>query len=369
MKSTKPWVLLAVLLVLLLLVSYISFSPKAQTYPDYALESPSPTGLKAIYTYLEKEMDVTVWSKSPDMLPNGGKKLLMMVEPPENMKNEEMQRYNTFMKQGNTILLLADNPKGRFAVETFSNENMVAANLYDNNNIVVKAQLNSKYRLKSLKQDKVLIHDNLGAIALQRTFGKGQLIVAVTPEWLTNKQILKFDHLSKLLDFIDDGNSTTIMFDEYIHGESNVSNLFMVYPKWFLFLLLQGIFFTLIWFWYKGKRFGPIFLAREDSVRFSDEGIQAIAAWYIKGKRYQESLRIQADYVKLLLQEHWQIPYRKEWIELASTFEKKRVQLPANEIGPLLTGLSTVLEKKVLTKQEYLLWSRKLDQLRKEVEA
>ncbi len=35
---------------------------------------------------------------------------------------------------------------------------------------------------------------------------------------------------------------------------------------------------------------------------------------------------------------------------------------------PFLNGLTNILEKEKISKQEYLLWSKKLDRLRKEVE-
>jgi len=128
------------------------------------------------------------------------------------------------------------------------------------------------------------------------------------------------------------------------------------------------ILLLLLWLWMKGKRFGPIFVPREESVRFSDEGLKALAAWYLRGKRYHDSIIIQSDYVKLLLQERWQIPYHREWQDLSSYMEKKWTRMSANEINSFLTGLVHILEKETITKQEFLLWSKRLEQLRKEVE-
>lgn len=368
MKLFKTWAGLVLLLVFFIAVSYFSFSPTPKAYPSYVTGSPAPTGIKAIYTYLYKEMSATVWSRSPELLPAGGeKKLLIMVEPSIKMSREEMHKYVSFMEKGNTILLLKDNPKGMFAIKTESTKNFTSTNIYDRDFKAVKSLVSSHYRLKSTKQDKILLHDHLGAIALTRSFGSGQLIVSVTPEWMTNEQILKLDHLPQILHFINEGKTNSIMFDEYIHGEQSTS-LFIIYPKWFLLLLLQGILLTIFWLWFKGKRFGPIYTLREESVRFSDEGIHALAAWYLRGKRYHDSLIIQADYVKLLLQERWHIPYNKEWNELASYLERKSVRIPAREIPPFLSGLVSILEKENINKQEYLLWSRKLDELRKEAE-
>ena len=43
--------------------------------------------------------------------------------------------------------------------------------------------------------------------------------------------------------------------------------------------------------------------------------------------------------------------------------------MPKAELTSLLNGLTEYVEKEKVSKQEYLLWSKKLDEIRKEVEA
>jgi len=366
----RTWIWLIVLLILFLTISYFSFSPKPQVYPSYVTDSPSPTGVKAVYTYLKKELNVTIWTKPPELLPkNGEKKLLIMVEPSFLTNKAEEQKYVSFMEEGNTILLLKVNPKGMFDIETLFIEENIPSPTHDKDNKVVKSLINSQYRLQSTKQDQILIQDNLGPIALSHPYGKGKMIVSVTPEWITNENILKLSNLTQVLNLIEEGKTNVILFDEYIHGGKNTSSMLTIYPMWFLLFILQGGVLILLWLWLNGKRFGPIFIPREESVRFSDEGIQAIAAWYLRGKRYHDSLLLQADYVKVMVHERWQIPYNQEWQEFSSYFEKKWLQISDSEIKSFLSGLVVILEKEKLNKQEYLEWSRKLEQLRKEVEA
>ena len=366
----KTWIWLIILLVLFLTISYFSFSPKPKVYPGFVSDSPSPTGVKAFYTYLKKETDVKTWNHSPDMLPKSEEKqLLIMVEPSFNPDTKLMAEYVNFMKAGNTILLFQTNPKGMFDVDTVFTEQKTSQNVYDQSHKLYRAEVRSQIRLQKTNQDGVLLNNRKETIALNRPYDKGHLIVSIAPEWMTNGNILKKDHLPLLLYLLNEGKPETILFDEYIHGGENASSIMTVYPMWFLLLVLQGTILMLFWLWLKGKRFGPIFTPREESVRFSDEGIQAIAAWYMRGKRYHDSLVIQADYVKLLLQERWHIPYSREWQDLTGYFEKKWIRMPASEIKSFLNGLITVLEKEKISKQEYLLWSRRLEQLRKEVEA
>ncbi|MCM3567689.1 DUF4350 domain-containing protein [Neobacillus mesonae] len=372
-KARQGWIWLAVLLVVFIIVSYISFSPKPKFYPGYVSDSPSPTGVKGFYTYLNKELKVKRWHHSPEFLPKSQKnEILVMVEPLNIPETKEMNEYTDFIKSGNTILLLKKNPKGMFDVNIlpgeFDSNNEKVSKVYDENNKAFKAVIKSYIRLELEQGDSVLLHDQSGVVALKHSIGKGKLIVAVAPEWLMNQNILSYDHLPLVLSLLEKGGSQSILFDEYLHGTKAASDTLNVYPKWFLLLILQGTIMAMLWLWLKGKRFGPIFTPREDSVRFSDEGIRALAAWYIRGRLYHDSLQIQADYVKFMLQERWQIPYSREWQDLSSLLERKWLGKKPSEIKEFLHGLTAVLEKEKIPKQEYVQWSDRLDRLQKEVE-
>lgn len=71
----------------------------------------------------------------------------------------------------------------------------------------------------------------------------------------------------------------------------------------------------------------------------------------------------------MLLHERMLIPYSRQWTELADYLKQKQIQMTTDELKRFLNGLAAILKKEKITKQEYLLWSRKLEQLRKEVEA
>jgi hypothetical protein len=372
LAKVGAWIWFTILLSLFLVFSYVSYSPNPQYYPDYVSDSPSPTGVKAFYTYVKKEKEGKIWRHSPDLLAKTDNQLLIMVEPSFTPDKEVMATYLNFMKAGNTILLLQSNPKGMFDLKIGADEELASSRekmkVFTQEQSSYKAQIHSSIRLQTNKEDEVILYDQAGTIAAKQTFGKGHLIVAIAPEWITNANLLNKDHLPLLLYLLNEGTYANILFDEYIHGGENESSFWNVYPMWFLLLVLQGIILMILWLWWKGKRFGPIIVAREETVRFSDEGIQALAAWYLRGKRYHDSLVIQADFVKLLLQEKWQIPYNREWKELLCYLERKWTLLPAKEISSFLTELESILKKEKISRQEYLLWSKKLDQLRKEVE-
>lgn len=334
-------------------------------------DSPSPTGVKAIYTYLNKEIKSKRWTASPNKLPKEKQNaVLVMVEPSFIPEEKEMEAYLDFVRAGNTILLLMNNSKGMFNLNTEPKEipEGEVVKVYDQNNKVYQAEISSTVRLNKRDGDQTLLRDKYGTIALKRVVGKGQLIVSLSPKWMTNDLLLKKDHLPLVLMLLEESHTNSFLFDEFLHGNQSTVNQLMVYPKWFLLMILQGIFLMVLWLWYKGKRFGPIFVPREETVRFSDEGIRALSAWYLRGGRYHDSIVIQADYVKSLMQERWGIPHSREWLDLTSIFERKLMQMQTSEIRPFLIGLVQILEKEKLNKQEFLLWSRKLDRLRKEVE-
>ncbi|KAB2330158.1 DUF4350 domain-containing protein [Cytobacillus depressus] len=369
----RAWIYIFALLIVFMVVSYFSFSPELKQYPDYVTESPSPTGTKAFYTYLSHEKKVKKWTHSPQLLRNQeGRQLLIMAEPNFFQNGEETEGYISFMEAGNTILFLKKNPKGFFNINTFPvDENNLSAERQEvvtPAGIKHHAEISSSVRLQTNENDEILISDQAGTVALKRPFGNGQLVVANTPEWISNGKVLTEDHLPLLFSLLLVEDASIILFDEYIHGGENAANLSALYPMWFLLLIIQGGLLAILALWFTGKRFGPIYTPREEAVRFSDEKLRALAAWYMRGRRYHDSLGIQAEYVKLMMQEQFGIPYNKPWTDILEQLSKKWRNMSQSEIQAFLTGLSHMLEKDKVNKQEYLLWSKKLDHLRKEVE-
>ncbi|WP_416147258.1 DUF4350 domain-containing protein [Salipaludibacillus sp. HK11] len=369
-KRTWLWVLV---LLIFIGISYVNVSQQPQEYPPYLSESPSPTGVKAIYTYLADEYaSVSEWTHEPSFLAkNDEQQLLIMVEPQYVPPEREMVEYREFVEAGNTILLFSESSVEMFGVtreEQF---------FFENEEGTIQSEVGEEYtgmissaiRFQPENEEDVLLSDDLGAKAVKRSLGEGEIIIANSPQWLTNGVILDNDHAALVLSLIDEGwQGQEILFDNYIHG-GEPPTVATLYPQWFLIIILQGGLLTLVWLWFKGKRFGPIVVPREESVRFSDEGIKALAAWYLRAKhsRFHESLEIQIDYVKLLMQEQWRIPYDKNWHEIAEQIEKKST-MSKTDIDAFSTGLTNVLHQKIITKKEYVDWSKRIDRLRKEVE-
>lgn len=329
--------------------------------------------MKAFYTYLDKEKTVRRWSHSPNLLgSNKENQMLILTEPLKTPNSEEMQAYTKYMEAGHVILLLKKNPKdffhlGTTAIQT-GNTSKNVTTVTSSTGQSYQAKISSPFRLKAKKEDKILLSDQEGVIALKRAFGKGELIVSTAPEWIMNENITDYDHTNLLLSLFNEGNPDTIMFHQYIQGGENTVTWIGLYPKWFLVFMLQGIIIVALLLWQNGKRFGPIYLPREETVRFSDEKIRALAFWYTRSKSYHESLKIQSQYVRMLMQEKWGIPFNTQWLDLSERLLQKWKKLPHKDIHAFIKGLTIILTAEKITKQEYLHWSKKLDYLRKEVE-
>jgi hypothetical protein len=369
--TKKTWIWLAVILLLFIVISYYLVSQQPEEFPGYVSESPSPTGTKAFYSYLQENAEVDRWEHNPEMLPGENRnELLLMIEPFFVPDQHQMDEYIRYMEAGNTILLFKNDPHDMFGLEAEmhmvpAGEATIHSGLDDG---TFKAKLETNIRLEEAPEDEVLLYDDFGAVALERTIGDGSLIAVNAPLWLANEYIAEEDHVELISLLMQQTEYSHIVFDEYIHGAGSGPNAVTMYPQWMLVLVLQLAVLTILWLWYKGKRFGPVRTPREAMVRFSNERTTALAAWYQRGRRYQDSLRLQADYVKLLLQEKWGIPYRRGWQESADLLKRKVEDMPASEIGMFTLGLTKQLNKDFVNKQEYLAWSEKLDRLQREVE-
>ncbi|WP_010530895.1 DUF4350 domain-containing protein [Lentibacillus jeotgali] len=367
--SRRALIWLAAVLLLFIGISYIIAPDTPKEYPAFVSESPSPTGVKAFYTYMDNQTGaVNRWRHSPELLTGrGNNQLLIMVEPSFTPGTEEMEDYMAFMESGNTILLLKTNPDGMFGTETVPAQD-ASGDITDQNENVSTAEINSAFRLNPSNNDNILLKDEAGAIATKSTFENGALITAVAPEWMMNAKILEQDHLELILSFVHAGNTgwETVYFDEYLHRSNNAPSLTALYPYWILVLGFQAVLFAALWLWFQGKRFGPVKVPREETVRFSDERIQALAAWYQRSRQYRDSLQIQADYLKMLLQERWGIPYYKNWVDIQEQLDQKAEAGP--DMKNDIDGLTNVLQKERIDKKTYMSWSKRINRLRKEVE-
>ncbi|WP_217586317.1 DUF4350 domain-containing protein [Lentibacillus saliphilus] len=373
-SGKKSWLWIVGLLVLLGGVNYLAMSDQPEAYPPYTPDSPSPSGLKAFYTYMEELNDnVETWDDAPGQLveeSDQGRQLLIMIEPDHLEDSEIAEHYMNYIESGQTILLVKRDLSGLLNANTNVLETSFIGDVKDSEGVDYEADVMSSTRLRVEADDEVLLSDDGGAIALKRSYGDGTLIAVNTPSWFTNENILEKDHLPLVLGLLEDAGGTwdQILF-EAAHGSQDTAAAWTdIYPFWIIVLSLFVVVWTVLWLWFKGKRFGRIVTPREATVRFSDERVKALGAWYLRTKSYSEALAIQADYLKTRMQENWGISYRRSWHDRHDHLVRRLDEMSEKDVRAFVTGLEQVLQKDTINKQEFLLWSKQIDSVRREVE-
>lgn len=371
-KQNQSLIWLFCLLIVFLIAMYIIQSNQPKQYHPYTSKSPAPTGTKALYTYVNNHYDsVNRWSQSPEKLSTTvTDQLLIIIEPLRTMTSEEINHYEQFIRAGNTVLLLTNTPMSLFDME-YSNEISDEYKMYDANGKAYDIQEISAYRFnvdENEQEEKIFEDENGQALAIKKSIGDGEVYVFSSVDFLMNQFILEEDHIPIIIHTLNQLDVESVYFDESIYFEPTTFSQFEPYPKWFLLLMIQLIILTLLWLLLKGKRFGPIQTVREDAVRFSDESIRAVANWYLRSRQYHDSLNIQAAYLKNMCMEKWGVSTNKEWSEYKHLVKEKRITIKGLDIDAFFDEIGHVLRKEKMSKQEYLLWSKKIDQVKREVE-
>src|SRR5690625_3210605 len=81
MRRIKPAVFFPLfLLLVLILVTVFTYKDEAKQYPPFAMNSPSPTGTKAIVTYLQENLDATMDKELPSNHDNQ-QQIRLLIDP------------------------------------------------------------------------------------------------------------------------------------------------------------------------------------------------------------------------------------------------------------------------------------------------
>lgn len=165
---------LVAVLLLFIGISYIAAPEKLEEYPAFVSESPAPSGVKAFYTYLNQELGaVERWTQVPELLPDEGGKMLVMVGPSFVPESRDMMSYLSFMEAGNTILLLKTNPADMFGIETMPVP-QPSSSVTDQDGNEYQADIQSMFRIDPQNEENVLLSDQAGVIAAEKSFGNGR---------------------------------------------------------------------------------------------------------------------------------------------------------------------------------------------------
>ncbi|MBN9654493.1 DUF4350 domain-containing protein [Halobacillus sp. GSS1] len=372
MTTKKTWVWITVIFALLTFIIYWLSQGRPEPYPPYLSESPSQTGVKAFYTLLdERGGEPLRWDSEPGRLPEeNGNKILLMIEPFSTVSGAEMRQYQDWMKKGNRIWLVKNNPVGYF--DTQVDYGVLPAGettVEDENGRTYTVEIQQEHRLKTKESDEVLLSDDQGVLAFERSYGEGALIVGMNPDWFTNGWITDHEHYEVITSILESGAGfSSIWFDEYIHGQDGFFSGVDVYPKWLVVFVLQLALFVLFFLWMQGKRFGPSFMPREAVVRFGDERLRALAAWYRKGEFYRESLAVQESYIRQLLQERFGVSSQASWQDIRHTLSYRLSDEDYQDWDKWTRTVEPLENLTDVDKKTFVDWSHTFDQMRKEVQ-
>jgi hypothetical protein len=117
----------------------------------------------------------------------------------------------------------------------------------------------------------------------------------------------------------------------------------------------------LLWLWWKGKRFGPIYTPREWVVRRGDETLVAVAGWYERRRLNRDALAHQYDYLRQVFRLRWGMPVQASDQEIVRAARENWGSERADKLNALFQRLEEVKRGGRYQVREFLLDSQEID--------
>jgi hypothetical protein len=370
-QSSWTWISIVFLLILFFGLGSLLIPNKQTHYPDFISQSPSPSGVKAIYTFMKNQQkQVQVWERPVEQLPLSSNQFMVLIEPDQMLNQDEQKKWIEWMERGNDLWLVAQYPEGFFDTKTIKvdpiNESQIKQ--IQSSEGSFEALVETSLRLVPKAGDETIFEDSSGPIAITRSYGKGELTVLLTPEWFQNEHILENGHLQLILPLLEHVDPEVIWFNDYIHGFESKVAIIEAYPEWFLLIFAQVALLVLLWIWSKGRRFGPVETPREWVVRFGDERIKAQAVWYQKGEFYHETLLHQFEYLRLIIQDRWGISTNTANQEFVDLTKRRLPKSKQSRWEQNWSEINAITSAEKVTHKQFFRGSKLIDDMRKEVQ-
>ena len=361
---------LGVTLCLLVAIGLIVLKPAPQDGPPYASGSFRPDGSKAVVMLLEeKGKRVKEWRQPMRYLPVQTGQALIVLEPAD-MVPRDSEAILDWVAIGNDLLLFMEIPEDwtEFSFYRVHNEEQEAMALEgplleEGSTGLAK----SPYRLEEDGEMEVLFSDELGVLAGRRQYDEGTISLFLVPEWMTNKSISAFSHFEAVWPYLQEDWSVVWM-DEYHHGDRVRPGVFAVYPGWLLIGSIQLFLALLLYLWWRGKRFGPVYTLREWTVRRGDETLVAVSTWYERKRLALDALRHREAYLKQLLYERWGIHHRADPHEIIHAARSRWNEKDTAKLVEVLQRLEQANTAPSYTPKQLLMDSIRLDEITKRLE-
>lgn len=367
-REKKIILLFLGLLTILIIGSYYLAEPPLEEYPPYWVESPAPDGTKAFYQSLVVlDYPVETFSGHPNQLEANRRTALFLFNPPVMTDQSVVRGYRDFVEAGGTIFHLTTGPSALFEINLVPFSAMEEEGKVTSGAQSYQAKFNTGFRIQA-EEDRVLVYDDEGAIVARQPYPSGEVIHFLEPAWFSNQAVLEADHLALIREAIDLDLYDTILFDTYHYLEQTNLTILDVMPNPIMMFGLIVLVVTVLVIWMRGKRFGPALDLREQTARFGDERIRALANWQIKGRNYHTSLEVQVDYLKQTIFERTGTPAIATWSEYKTVLARLLDNRTQASIDQFIEQLAKLLASEQINKQEFLEWTNRIDEIRREVE-
>jgi hypothetical protein len=370
LRTYRVWLCVAVLL--LISVGWMVGKPSAAQYPPFYTGSAHPNGTKAVATLLEeKGKSVKEWRQPLRFLPTHKGQALVVIEP-NQMTTGEQEDILSWVDSGNDLILFEEWPADweglPFQTDYADEENSIARNIMGpllGEGHSGEAQ--TMVRLREAPGMEVLLYDDQGILAGKTQVGSGTVTLFLVPEWMTNGQISRHSHFESIWPYLQEDWSV-IWMDEYHHGLQQKPGLLAIYPGWLIAGCAQLALALLLWLWWRGKRFGPIYTLREWTVRRGDETLLAVSRWYERKQLARDALHHRENYIRQLMHDRWGLHRRADRMEIIRLARTKWNEAETGKLTQALDRLEQAKSGARYTQKQLLADSLLLDEITNRLE-
>jgi hypothetical protein len=285
-------ILIGALTILVLLVgaTAVLSPPEAAPAPDSSSYSPGAGGAKAAYELLG-ELGYTVqrWAQSLPELPDDAEnKVLVLSEPLGGASNPESEALERFVRRGGRLLFTGPNvhqflngaavklmpPSGA----TTQNYQAAAVSPITHGAPIITMAATVRWAGDNADAAPMYVQ-NGNIVVVAYKLGEGQVIWWASATPLSNVGISAQGNLNLVLNSLGPQNGTTVLWDEYYHGERKTLSSYLAGTP-VLWALWQGLIISLILVAAYGRRTGPTRMPVVESRLSPLEFVETLGALY-----------------------------------------------------------------------------------------
>ncbi|MDR4999311.1 DUF4350 domain-containing protein [Brevibacillus parabrevis] len=355
-----------VAIVLLIVVGWFVVKPAATHLPPYLASSAQPDGIKAVLLLLEEKGGrVKEWRQPTHMLPTASGQALLVVEP-QSLTDKEQESLLEWVESGNDLLLFSEHPidwedlpfEPKFSEGASKERNIQGQGLPEGQS----GKARTLVRWQEADGLEPLFYDEQGILAGKVELGAGSVSYFLVPDWLTNRKINELSHFEAVWPHLQE-NWSVIWIDEYHHGLQETPGLLAIYPGWLVATIIQLSLVLLLFVWWKGKRFGPVYTLREWTVRRGDETLLAVASWYERRSLARDALAHREAYLRQLLHDRWGIHQKADRAQILHSAKQRWSEPRVQKLADVLERLERVRSQEKYSAKQLLADSLLLDEM------